>query len=480
MRFLFCLPTTALSGGVKVLFELANRLLDAGELVDIFSFAGAPKWFPLKARLIDAKDFEAINYANYDYVLVSNAFMLPLVLPRVTTTRCILFAQDYECFHHGTGKAYSDFMAACPTFDDIYRLPVPIIAISRPVQQLIREHAGRDSFYLPMAINQTIFSPRPRKPETVLKRICFVGNYLMPYKGMQDGLRALTTLATEMPVQLVIVTQERRSRTVLRPEGARLPFPVELHFCPTEEQMPDILASCDVYCCTSWYEGLGLPGLEAFRCGVPVVSTRTYGVLEYGVDDVNLLLAEPNDPHDLYLQLRRVLLDDQLAERLRQAAFQTVENDYLWEASVSRFRTIIDQIDRTYTGPGMVSPSAMQDLLARLEQEGNLTPISVFRQFQSLAAELNALLTTMLDDAPPSSERLTHLQHLRDEFRLCLGNEHAEYYDAFKEKYDLCQLLLGLQADVRFGTYLQLILTRRQDRELNTAASFSEIRYTDT
>ena len=37
--------------------------------------------------------------------------------------------------------------------------------------------------------------------------------------------------------------------------------------------MPAIISSCDAYCCTSWYEGLGLPAIEAFRCGVPVVST---------------------------------------------------------------------------------------------------------------------------------------------------------------------------------------------------------------
>jgi len=54
MRLLFCLPTTALSGGVKVVFEIANRLVDGGETADIFSFAGPPRWRTLRAPILAA------------------------------------------------------------------------------------------------------------------------------------------------------------------------------------------------------------------------------------------------------------------------------------------------------------------------------------------------------------------------------------------------------------------------------------------
>jgi glycosyltransferase involved in cell wall biosynthesis len=475
LRLLFCLPTTALSGGVKVIFELANHLTDRGDSVDIFSFAGSPKWFLLKANLIEAKTIEAIDMAKYDFVLVSNAFIIPLVLTKLNKSRCILFCQDYESFHHAQGQTFRDFVSDCPTFTQIYKLPVPIISISRAVQNLLREHTGRESFYLPMGINKAVFSPKPRKLPTAFKRVLLVGNYLMPYKGMRDGLEALRKLSAEMPLQLVLVTQESRGRAIFND----LPYPVELHYCPTEERMPDIIASCDIYCCTSWYEGLGLPALEAFCCGVPVVSTRTYGVSDYGIDDVNLLLAEPNNSQDLYEKLRLLLQDESLAERLRQAAFRTVEKDYDWETSVAIFRRHLDEIDRTYQGAGAVNQQAMRGLLKNLEQEGNLTPIAVFRRFQQLAAELGKLNSKMLGEGRPTPENLRELQGLRDELRSYLGNEKAEYYDAFKSKYDLCQLILSLKDNARFGEYLKLILARRKEREPRTAASFSEIRYTE-
>ena len=59
MRLLFCLPSTQISGGLKVIFQLVNQLKEMDESVDVFSFAGFPKWFPLNANLIEAKDFDA-------------------------------------------------------------------------------------------------------------------------------------------------------------------------------------------------------------------------------------------------------------------------------------------------------------------------------------------------------------------------------------------------------------------------------------
>ena len=160
MRLLFCLPTSALSGGVKVIFELANQLTEIGESVDIFSFAGSPKWFPLKANLIEVKEFEAVDMDSYDFVLVSNAFMTPMILPRLQTARCILFCQDYESYHHARGQRYKDFISDSPTFTKIYELPVPIITISMAVQGLLKERVGRDAFYLPMGLNKEVFAPR--------------------------------------------------------------------------------------------------------------------------------------------------------------------------------------------------------------------------------------------------------------------------------------------------------------------------------
>ncbi len=477
MRLLFCIPTTQLSGGVKVIFELAQGMAKAGDTVHVFSYAGQPKWFSLQTPIIAAKSFAEIPYEDYDWVIVSNAFMLPMVLPHLGATegktRGLFFCQDYESFHHSTTNTYAGFMAECPTFVKLYQLPIPIITQSRAVQSLIKQHTGVSSWVVPVGLNKTTFSRRQLTHSGPHKRVLMVGNYLMPYKGMKDGFEALRQLAAEMPVQLVLVTQESRNRALF----ADLPYPVEIHFRPTEEKIPSIMASCDAYCCTSWYEGLGLPALESFCCGLPVVSTRTYGVSDYGVDEVNLLLANPGDPGDLCEKLKRLLLDFQLQNQLRAAGFQTVANDYNWETSFKLFREAITEIDAVYSGPDKVDASAMQDLIDQLESEGNLTPIEVFRSFQQPAAELKTLCAEMVESGQVSEGQAERVFELRQAFGEYLHNPQAEYYDAFKTKYDLCQLILSFKDRPNFGATLQLILNKNQQSGNPTSPSFSEIQY---
>lgn len=474
MRLLFCLPTAALSGGVKVVFEIANRLADAGEAAHLFSFAGPPRWCTPRAPLLPVRDLEHAGLPDYDFVLVANAFLIPMVLPLLGTARALFFCQDYESFHHAAGPTYDDFMAESATFAKLYRLPVPIIATSRAVQGLIKERLGKDSIHVPVGIDKTIFSPQPRTARPGSNaRVLMVGNYLMPYKGMKDGLEALRRLAAERPVELVLVTQEERGRRIF--DG--LPFPVEIHYCPTEAQMPGILGTCDAYCCTSWYEGLGLPALEAFACGLPVVSTRTYGVSDYGIDGVNLLLARPNDPGDLHAKLGELLRDGALRERLRRGGFDTVRSAYDWDTSMQRFRQAIAEIDRSYRGAGAVDASVMRNLLGDLEEEGSLTPVAVFREFQALTAQLDGVLRAVCADDRLSSSSFEHLRALCDAFGSRIGRPRAQYHDAFKMKYDLCRLVLALADSDQIAATIDRLLHPEAQRDVRAGPAFSETRY---
>lgn len=477
MRILFCIPTTQLSGGVKIIFEIAHGLAARSDSVHVFSYAGAPKWFSLDVPLVDAKDFSEIEYSNYDWVVASNAFMLPMLLPHLARTqgqtRGLFFALDYESFHHSNERTYESFLAEIPTFAKLYRLPIPIIAESRAVQSLVKEYAGVESRAIPVGLNREFFHPRPRQLSPTHKRVLLVGNYLMPYKGMNDGIEALRILAKKWPLQLVLITQESRSRELF----ADLPFEIEIHFRPTEEFVPQIMATCDMYVCTSWYEGLGLPALEAFCVGLPVVSTRTFGVSDYGVDGENLLLANANDAPDLAEKIARLLSDAELAERLRQNGFKSVEHNYFWPTSVALFRRYLLEIANEYAGCGAIDDSEMQELLNSLDAEGNLTPIEVFRRFQALAAELETLCARMLENGVVDEAQTHRVLELRDAFARYTQNPRAEYYDAFKTKLDLCRLILSFKNDPQFGQYLRLVLARPQRNGNPTSSTFSEIQY---
>ncbi len=463
-RILFCVPTTALSGGVTVIFEIAGGLAARGHDVSLFSFAGPPLWRELPVPLLPEKNIEDIDMTRYDFIVVSNAFMLPMLLPRVRPARAVFFTQDYESFHHSGGSSrYEDFICDKEAFTSIYRLPVPIITESRTIRQLLRERTGCESFYVPVGIDKRVFHRREPHVRGTRARVMMVGNYLMPYKGMVDGFEALQIVARTQSVELVLATQESRNREMFD----RYEYPIEIRFRPGQGEMADIYASCDLYCCTSWYEGLGLPALEAFCCGVPVVSTRDFGVSDYGVDEQNLLLAQPNDAEDLAMKISRALGDEALRSRLREGGFQTVRDRYDWSESAVQFEDALSVIDREDVPPA-VDDAAMRDLLDQLETEGHLTPITVFRRFDELAAEINAAVSELVDTQEgPSFDRLAAA---RNSLAPYLENPHAQYHRAFRTKYDLCQLVLSLRGDPRFSDLVRRIMGKRSTNASNPAA----------
>jgi len=465
-------PTTGLSGGVKVIFEIASRLAGAGFEVDVFSYAGAPKWHSLDLKLIPQKNLEDIPCSDYDFVLVSNPFMVPMILPVLGTARGVYFCQDYESFHHARGNRFEDYVFDDPTFREIYALPIPIIAVSTSIRQLIKDRIGRKCYYMPVGINKDCFQPIPIKKQSERKRVLMIGNYLTPHKGMPDGFQSLALLNERMPVELVLATQQERERSIF----ADLPYPVEIHHCPGEPDIRTIMSTCDVYCCTSWYEGLGLPGIEAFHCGLPVVSTRDYGVDEYGIDGVNILLANPNDPQDLAQKLYTLLSDEGMRAQFRTAGFETVANRYRWEYSLNAMIEALDDIAETYSAPD-VDSDAMDELVRRLDREGSLTPIEVFRRFHEIAAEIDIICDRSALDGALSAGNALQLATLYDELKQYTSNPAAEYYKAFKALLDRTRMVRGLAGMPVAAAALRKLVERKQAEAPATPQNVREIKY---
>ena len=465
-RLLFCLPTTALSGGVKNVLHRAAALAARGHDVSLFSFAGPPRWYDLRVPQIAARDFVDIDSSAYDFIAVSNAFMIPMLLPHVAPARPLYFALDYDAFHYGGGGTrYEDFICDDATVTAICRLPIPIITESLAVADLIRTRTGRPAAAVESAIDKSIFTPQPKRTPSERDRVLMIGNYLMPYKGMADGLRALEIVNRSRPIELVLATQEDRNREIFD----RLPFPVEIHDRPLEREMPGIYGSVDLYCCTSWYEGLGLPPLEAFACGIPVVCTRNFGVAEYGVDRQNLLLCAPNDPQDLAETILCALSDEPLREQLRENGFATLEGRYEWPQSAAAFERKLQNIDQQYTAPPSVDPAAMRSMLAEMERAGNLTPIEVFRRYDELAREAAQLL----EDATIAADRPTamvQLQRLTRDLRPYLAEERAQYHRAFRSLFDLCSAAVAAGGDRRV---VELLLRRLGSHDRNATKPLS-------
>jgi glycosyltransferase involved in cell wall biosynthesis len=89
-------------------------------------------------------------------------------------------------------------------------------------------------------------------------------------------------------------------------------------------EIPAWMQAASVIVVPSREEPLGLAAVEALGCGIPVVASRTGGLVDVIRDDENGLLVEPADPAALVAALVR-LEDASLRDRLAGAARASVE-----------------------------------------------------------------------------------------------------------------------------------------------------------
>jgi len=122
-----------------------------------------------------------------------------------------------------------------------------------------------------------------------------VGNVarLAEQKGQRDLIAAAPHVLERHPDVRFVVAGEGE----LRDELERLAEPLgdRFTFLGAREDVPDLLASFDVFAFPSRFEGLCLAVIEAQAAGVPVVATPVGGIRETVVEGETGWLVEPRD-----------------------------------------------------------------------------------------------------------------------------------------------------------------------------------------
>ncbi len=95
-------------------------------------------------------------------------------------------------------------------------------------------------------------------------------------------------------------------------------------------------AACFVF--PSFYEGFGLPPLEAMCCGCPVVVSNTTSMPEVCGDAA--LYCDPADPASIAAQIRRLLDSPALCQEMRQAGLQRARQ-FGWDKAAAQFHAIM-------------------------------------------------------------------------------------------------------------------------------------------
>ncbi|MGW8185162.1 MAG: glycosyltransferase family 4 protein [Candidatus Moraniibacteriota bacterium] len=101
------------------------------------------------------------------------------------------------------------------------------------------------------------------------------------------------------------------------------------------------LASLFVY--PSFFEGFGIPPLEAMKCGIPVVASNNSSLIEtVGAGGITV---DADHPDEIAMAARDFLLDKELSEKFIIRRLKQVQK-FSWTKSAKKFLEIINEIDR--------------------------------------------------------------------------------------------------------------------------------------
>jgi glycosyltransferase involved in cell wall biosynthesis len=171
-----------------------------------------------------------------------------------------------------------------------------------------------------------------------------VGNVarLAEQKRHRDLVAAAPKVLERHPDVRFVVAGDGELREPLtelaRPLGDRFVFLGE------RKDVPEVLASFEVFAYPSRFEGLCVAVIEAQAAGVPVVATPVGGIPENVVDGETGLLVPPNDPGALAEAINRLLDEPELARTLAARARPRVAERYARERMVERTLALYDSM----------------------------------------------------------------------------------------------------------------------------------------
>ena len=176
----------------------------------------------------------------------------------------------------------------------------------------------------------------------------FVGR-LSEAKGVFDLLSAISILkdaGLRVTADLIGTGQTDEEDRLVRSEAQAkgLEDAICFHGMKTGAEKQAILSGADLFVLPSHMEIFPVSILEAFACGLPVVSTSVGAIPEIVADGKNGILVNVGDVQALASAMRKILKDKPLRMRMGRTNRATVEESYNKNLAVRQISSLIESV----------------------------------------------------------------------------------------------------------------------------------------
>jgi glycosyltransferase involved in cell wall biosynthesis len=206
---------------------------------------------------------------------------------------------------------------------------------------------------VPIAVSPG-FRPVPREGAAVQVRkrhgitepfILTVGD-LQPRKNQIGLIHAFEELAAstpQLPHRLVIAGKSTwfGEKVLATARASRFASRITFTGWVSDDDLFQLYGACDMLAFPSFYEGFGLPILEAMACGRAVACSKTTAMPE--VADACALLFNPLNTREMVRAMRDLLLDDELRSRMERLGQQRASS-YTWERTARQTLEVYYQV----------------------------------------------------------------------------------------------------------------------------------------
>lgn len=191
---------------------------------------------------------------------------------------------------------------------------------------------------------EPLHEPRRLPP---IPTILFLGR-IRPIKGYDVFIRSLGMLRDVKGIMVGDINDQTRRRISALVQDCGCKDRLDLRPWARREEIEGVFAETTVFVFPSiWPETLGIVGLEAMACGVPVVASDVGGVRQWLQQGVNGLLVPPKDASALAQAVEHLLTVPERLLSMGQAGIETVRRDFSPEKHVRRLLEIYQQVAKT-------------------------------------------------------------------------------------------------------------------------------------